>query len=274
MAWLKTLQNEPSKGEAEAASAAAAAAAAADDDDEGEGEAWDQNEHGPTGDFDDEGEEQRKKKKAEEAEQEELAKFAQVLPRWQTKLFCVECVRRLLALLPPDSAHFSLAQAQQAPRGTTELLVLALRELVAIAFASATSPTQSLRPAGILALVRIVERFGAADDPDYEGKLLLELYHAQFRTALSECFGPEAEPSLTLTPALTLTLTLAEPSLTLTLTLTPTLTPTLTLTLTLTLTRRSPRSPRPVAASPRSMCSPSDPPLARTRSTRWRCASC
>ena len=33
------------------------------------------------------------------------------------------------------------------------LLVLALRELVAIAFASATSPTQSLRPAGILALV-------------------------------------------------------------------------------------------------------------------------
>ena len=260
MAWLKTLQNEPSKGEAEAASAAAAAAAAADDDDEGEGEAWDQNEHGPTGDFDDEGEEQRKKKKAEEAEQEELAKFAQVLPRWQTKLFCVECVRRLLALLPPDSAHFSLTQAQQAPRGTSELLVLALRELVAIAFASATSPTQSLRPAGILALVRIVERFGAADDPDYEGKLLLELYHAQFRTALSECFGPEAEPSRTLTPTPALTLTLAEPSL--------------TLTPTLTLTRRSPRSPRPAAASPRSMCSPSDPPLARTRSTRWRCASC
>ena len=44
--------------------------------------------------------------------------------------------------------------------------------------------------------MRIVERFGAADDPDYEGKLLIELYHAQFRTALSECFGPEAEPSL------------------------------------------------------------------------------
>ena len=74
--------------------------------------------------------------------------------------------------------------------------MLALRELVGIAFASATSPTEALRPAGILALVRIVERFGAADDPDYEGKLLLELYHAQFRTALSECFGPEAEPSL------------------------------------------------------------------------------
>jgi hypothetical protein len=122
---------------------------------------------------------------------------------------------------------------------------------VGLAFASATSPTEALRPAGILALVRIVERFGAADDPDYdaadyEGKLLLELYHAQasnpspnpspspsphpnpgphpspsphpnphpnptlaltlaltlvlsraqFRTALSECFGHEAEPSL------------------------------------------------------------------------------
>ena len=193
MAWLKTLQNEPSKGEADAASAAAAAAAAADDDDEGEGEAWDQNEHGPTGDYDDDSEDARKKKKAEEAEQEELAKFAQVapprpaaapgpgqraasapdqslqprspqppasractavcpslpphaaepvdflsnscqtlvkpcqplvhpcasqvLPRWQTRLFCVECVRRLLALLTAPE-HFSLALAQQAPDPT------------------------------------------------------------------------------------------------------------------------------------------------------------
>ena len=41
-----------------------------------------------------------------------------------------------------------------------------------------------MRPAGVLMLLDVVERFAAAPDPDYQGHLLLEQSHAQLGAAL------------------------------------------------------------------------------------------
>jgi len=71
-----------------------------------------------------------------------------------------------------------------------------LQELVSVAFTAATSNVEAMRPAGVVTLINIVEKFGSAFDPDYEGHLLLEQYHAQIAAALRPCFGSDVEPCL------------------------------------------------------------------------------
>jgi len=161
---------------------------------------WDQNASGlPAGDSTEDSEAARRANKELEMEAEEAAKWAYVAPRWQTRLFAVECVRRLLAVLE-HSAHFDLATAQQEQLSAInggDYLVCHMPELVSVAFTSATSPLDAMRPAGIAAVLDIAEKFALADDPEYEGHLLLELYSAQITATLRPCFGEEAEPSLT-----------------------------------------------------------------------------
>ena len=70
------------------------------------------------------------------------------------------------------------------------------KELVSVAFTVATGTVEAMRPAGIVTLIDIVCKFGAAVDPDYEGHLLLEQYHAQIVAALRPCFAEDSEPSL------------------------------------------------------------------------------
>ena len=123
--------------------------------------------------MDDDSEEARKRAKEREMEQEEDKKWAHVMPRWQTRLFAVECIRRLLAVLD-DPAHFSLALAREAPG--RDLAVHKLADLVTVACRAATAAIDAMRPAGVLTLIEVVEKLGGADDPDYDGKLLLEQY--------------------------------------------------------------------------------------------------
>ena len=72
-----------------------------------------------------------------------------------------------------------------------------MQELIAVGFSASTSPIEAMRPAGILTLLVMIEHFGGTEDPDYEGHLLLEQYHAQTAAALRPCFAADAEPSLT-----------------------------------------------------------------------------
>ncbi|KAL1520667.1 hypothetical protein AB1Y20_022238 [Prymnesium parvum] len=148
----------------------------------------------PAGDSTEESEESRRRQKEAEMESEEAAKWEFIAPRWATRLFAVECVQQLLnAHAEPE--QFSLMLAREAgPR--TDLLVHLLPELISVAFTAATGAVEAIRPAGIITLIDVVCKFGHAFDPDYEGHLLLEQYHAQIAAALRPCFAPEAEPSL------------------------------------------------------------------------------
>jgi hypothetical protein len=59
------------------------------------------------------------------------------------------------------------------------VLVHSLPALVGVAFTVATARIDAMRPAGVLMLLDIVDKFGAAADPDFEGHLLIEQSHAQ-----------------------------------------------------------------------------------------------
>ena len=89
---------------------------AEDDEREGEGEEVGEVGRGasglPAGDSTEESEDARRRQKEAEMESEETAKWEFIAPRWQTRLFAVECVQQLLsAHLEP--VHFSLTLARE-----------------------------------------------------------------------------------------------------------------------------------------------------------------
>ena len=128
-------------------------------------------------------------------EREEAAKWDHVSSRWQTRLLAVECVRRLMAVVQ-HPYHFDLAKARDSGERAERYLIEMLGELVSVAFTASTAPLEAMRPVGVVMLFDLSDKFGEAEDPDYEGKRLLELYSAQISAALRPCFAPEAEPSL------------------------------------------------------------------------------
>eukprot|EP01116_Phalansterium_solitarium_P006469 TRINITY_DN18779_c0_g1_i1.p1 TRINITY_DN18779_c0_g1~~TRINITY_DN18779_c0_g1_i1.p1 ORF type:complete len:1950 (-),score=546.78 TRINITY_DN18779_c0_g1_i1:75-5924(-) len=118
------------------------------------------------------------------------------IPRWRTKLFAMECVRRVMSVILQQvepgqpSPHFDLALARQL-KG--DFLIMYLSDLIQMAFTAATSPIESLRPVGVNALMDILTDFKGAADPDYEGHVLLELYSAQTASSLRPSFQPLAD---------------------------------------------------------------------------------
>eukprot|EP00026_Physarum_polycephalum_P000215 Phypoly_transcript_00215.p1 GENE.Phypoly_transcript_00215~~Phypoly_transcript_00215.p1 ORF type:complete len:1942 (+),score=349.45 Phypoly_transcript_00215:90-5915(+) len=115
--------------------------------------------------------------------------------RWYTKVFAMECVRRVMSVLKGQQVHFDLVLARQSTQ--QDYLVIHLHDLVTMAFKAATSETDSLRPVGVWTLKDIVENFANAADPEYEGHSLLELYQAQIASALRPAFAADALPTLT-----------------------------------------------------------------------------
>ncbi|CAM6093367.1 unnamed protein product [Calypogeia fissa] len=118
------------------------------------------------------------------------------LPRFKTRVFAAECLRRLPAVVGVDPTHFDLGRAKSL-ESFGDWLVLHLGELVAVAYQIATGPMEIIRPMGIELLDVILEKFGETRDEMYEGHLLLEQYQAQLvsaaRTALDH---PSASPLL------------------------------------------------------------------------------
>lgn len=168
------------------------------DGEEGEGEEEEgqtQNNAGlPSGDSTEESEDARRRQKELEVEAEEASKWAHISPRWQTRLFAVECVGRMLSSAT-SSEHFDLTLARQSSNCAGQLVSL-LQDLISVCFTAATAPVEALRPAGVLTLLELVHKFGTAMDPDFDGHLMLEQYHAQIAAAARPCFAQEAEPSL------------------------------------------------------------------------------
>ena len=159
------------------------------------------------------------------------------VPRWRTRVFCMECIGQLIDVISNDkskSYHFDYFLADQQIKQKLNIhkqsstssstydddnqmddsfslknpeyeklsknyLVFHLQDLVSVSFNCSTSSINALRPVGVKVLQSIVECFADASDPHYEGHKLLELYSAQFAAALRPAFHKDRSPLLTAT---------------------------------------------------------------------------
>ncbi|KAJ1569542.1 HEAT repeat-containing protein 5B [Cladochytrium tenue] len=81
-----------------------------------------------------------------------------LLPRWQTQVFALTCLREVLAvaLASGKAEHFDLNLARNTQPGT-DCLILRLSDLIRLAFNSATAPIYNLRLEGLYFLSDILE---------------------------------------------------------------------------------------------------------------------
>ncbi|KAK4872023.1 hypothetical protein RN001_016147 [Aquatica leii] len=124
-----------------------------------------------------------------------------VQPRWPTRVFAAECVRRIIISCESKNknAHFDLAQAKemQFNKGKVDFLVLHLSDLIRMAFIAATSDSDQLRLEGLKTLQEIIEKFAKVPEPEFPGHLLLEQFQAQVGAALRPAFSAETSSHVT-----------------------------------------------------------------------------
>lgn len=118
---------------------------------------------------------------------EEDASKASVQPRWPTRVFAAECVRKIINACEGASAiHFDLLQAKemQMTKSRADYLILHLSDLIRMAFMAATSDSDPLRLEGLKTLQEIIDKFARVPEPEFAGHLLLEQFQAQVRIFL------------------------------------------------------------------------------------------
>ncbi|XP_063239681.1 LOW QUALITY PROTEIN: HEAT repeat-containing protein 5B [Bacillus rossius redtenbacheri] len=123
-----------------------------------------------------------------------------VQPRWPTRVFAAECVRRIIgACESGKGAHFDLALAKemQLTKSKGDYLVLHLSDLVRMAFMAATSDSDPLRLEGLRTLQEIIDKFARVPEPEFPGHLLLEQFQAQVGAALRPAFSPDTPSHVT-----------------------------------------------------------------------------
>ncbi|XP_043232384.1 HEAT repeat-containing protein 5B-like isoform X2 [Amphibalanus amphitrite] len=114
-------------------------------------------------------------------------------PRWPTRVFAAEMVRKMLLTCEGNRTHFDLALAKEAHTANpqSDWFILHLSDLVRVAFMAATSDSDPLRLAGLDTLHQLIDLFSAAPDPEVPGHLLLEQYQAQVSAALRPAFAAD-----------------------------------------------------------------------------------
>ncbi|EDV91239.1 HEAT repeat-containing protein 5B isoform X2 [Drosophila grimshawi] len=124
-----------------------------------------------------------------------------VQPRWPTRVFASQCVRRIIASCEAANAlHFDLLQAkeQQLIKSRSgDYLILHLAELIRMSFMAATSDSDQLRLEGLRTLQEIIDRFANVPEPEFPGHLLLEQYQAQVGAALRPAFATDTPSHVT-----------------------------------------------------------------------------
>lgn len=123
-----------------------------------------------------------------------------IMPRWPTRVFAAECVRKLISVCASgDNAHFDLTLAKEYinTKNKNDYLVLHLSELVRMAFIAATSDSDPLRLEGLHTLKDIIDRFSGIPEPEFPGHLLLEQYQAQVGAALRPAFSTDTASHVT-----------------------------------------------------------------------------
>ncbi|EEB14387.1 conserved hypothetical protein [Pediculus humanus corporis] len=124
----------------------------------------------------------------------ESSNHSAIQPRWPTRVFAAECVRKLIAACQgSEPAHFDLILAKelQMTKPRVDFLVLHLSDLVRMVFMAATSDSDPLRLEGLKTLQEIIDKFSSVPEPEFPGQLLLEQFQAQVSAALRPAFSPE-----------------------------------------------------------------------------------
>lgn len=122
-----------------------------------------------------------------------------VQPRWPTRVFAAECIRRIIVTCEnADATHFDLVRAKQLRMQTrADFLILHLSDLIRISFMAATSHSDQLRLEGLKMLQEIIDRFARVPEPEFPGHLLLEQYQAQVGAALRPAFSADTPSHVT-----------------------------------------------------------------------------
>ncbi|XP_035795825.1 HEAT repeat-containing protein 5B-like isoform X2 [Anopheles albimanus] len=123
-----------------------------------------------------------------------------VQPRWPTRVFAAECVRKVIATCESASTnHFDLvcAKEQQMTKSRGDFLVLHLSDLIRMAFMAATSDSDQLRLEGLKTLQEIIDKFAHVPEPEFPGHLLLEQFQAQVGAALRPAFSQDTPSHVT-----------------------------------------------------------------------------
>lgn len=152
-------------------------------------------------DDDDDEEEEYADDVTEYRAEENTSTHPAVQPRWPTRVFAAQCVRRIIASCEAANAlHFDLLQAkeQQLIKSRSgDYLILHLAELIRMSFMAATSDSDQLRLEGLRTLQEIIDRFANVPEPEFPGHLLLEQYQAQVGAALRPAFAPDTPSHVT-----------------------------------------------------------------------------
>ncbi|CAI9730243.1 repeat-containing 5B-like isoform X2 [Octopus vulgaris] len=122
-----------------------------------------------------------------------------VAPRWPTRVFATDCLRKIISTCEGQDGQFDLVKAREfrEQTGKSNYLVLHLSELVRMAFMAATSDSNQLRLAGLAALQDIILRFADVPEPEFPGHVILEQFQAQVGAALRPAFSPETPSDVT-----------------------------------------------------------------------------
>lgn len=115
---------------------------------------------------------------------DDLSTHPAVQPRWTTRVFAAQSVRRIITACENASPlHFDLLQAKemQMTKSNGDYLILHLSDLIRMSFIAATSDADQLRLEGLRTLQEIIDRFANVPEPEFPGHLLLEQYQAQVK---------------------------------------------------------------------------------------------
>lgn len=124
-----------------------------------------------------------------------------VQPRWPTRVFAMECVRKIIGVCETSkkAGHLDLVQAREIQQnsGKNNCLILHLSDLIRMAFIAATSDSDQLRLEGLKTLQEIIEKFAKVPEPEFPGHVMLEQYQAQVGAALRPAFAPDTSSHVT-----------------------------------------------------------------------------
>lgn len=113
---------------------------------------------------------------------EEKTSHSNIQPRWPTRVFAAECIRKIINTCESaNPLHFDLIQAKelQMTKSRGDYLILHLSDLIRMAFMAATSDCDPLRLEGLKTLQEIIDKFARIPEPEFPGHLLLEQFQAQ-----------------------------------------------------------------------------------------------